>query len=186
MIESSSLGANDFDPEEGGILSDLRVVFPDAGMELDLSREELRKTGGDRVDLRPQSFQVLRLLAINAGRVVSKSEIHDKVWGEAIVTDDSLVQVIHNLREVLGDHDHRMIRTVPRQGYELVAGAVQPVDVNSAANKKPAELSALTSSANMQPNSVDTGTGMLRRNTVWLAVILILGIVGGLTWFQLW
>ena len=171
-------------PDELG--NDPRVVIPDAGMVVDIAREELRRIDGERVDLRPQSFQVLRLLALNAGRVVSKSEIHDEVWGDAIVTDDSLVQAIHDLREALGDHDHRMIRTVPRQGYELVAGAVDRRYAVPAAREMPVGPSGSTSAAEGSPTAAGAGAVPPGRGVMWPAAILGLAVVGGLGWLQPW
>jgi adenylate cyclase len=77
---------------------------------------------GDRnVDLRPKAFEVLRLLVENAGRPVSKQELYDAVWPRVTVTDDVLIQCIRELRQLLGDHDHSLIKTVSRRGYLLDA-----------------------------------------------------------------
>jgi DNA-binding response OmpR family regulator len=46
-----------------------------AGIMLDLRREELRDATGARIDLRHRSFAVLRYLAVNAERVVTKDEL---------------------------------------------------------------------------------------------------------------
>jgi len=67
---------------------------------------------------------VLCHLAMNAGRLVSKQELHEAVWGTVAVSDDSLVQCIRELRLKLGDHDHRLIRTVSRRGYRLDARSI--------------------------------------------------------------
>lgn len=90
-----------------------------AGFAIDLAREELRAATGDCIELRPRSFAVLRLLALNAGRLVSKEKIMAAVWDDAVVTEDSLTQCIADIRRALGDGDRRMIRTVPRRGYRL-------------------------------------------------------------------
>lgn len=85
---------------------------------LDLSRGCVR-LGGRDIDLSPKAFAVLRLLAENAGRLVSKQELYDAVWPGVIVTDESLVQRIRELRQVLGDDDHSLIKTLSRRGYLL-------------------------------------------------------------------
>ncbi len=107
----------------------LRIDLPLTGMVLDLGKGDLRDANGKRVELRPQAFQVLRFLAQNAGRVVTKDELHQAVWPDTIVTDDSLVQAVGDLRRVLGDADHNIIKTVPRRGYEMVADAVSHDEV---------------------------------------------------------
>ena len=62
-------------------------------------------------------------LAKNPGRPVSKEELFQEVWPGISVTDDSLVQCVHDIREVLEDSDHRIVKTVPRRGY-LFAGLI--------------------------------------------------------------
>jgi len=90
---------------------------------LDLGREALLDAQGQAVELRPQAYQVLRHLALNAGRLVSKDELMASVWPGSVVTDDSLVQAIGDVRRALGDAGHRLVKTVPRRGYMLVAAA---------------------------------------------------------------
>jgi formylglycine-generating enzyme required for sulfatase activity len=85
---------------------------------LDLTRGSLR-VGDREIDLPPKPFAVLRCLATNAGRLVSKQELLDAVWPNISVSDDSLVQSIREIREKLGDDSHRLIKTVPRRGYLL-------------------------------------------------------------------
>ena len=57
---------------------------------IDLDADELQSAAGQHVDLRPRSFAVLRLLAENAGRLVSKDHIISAIWGDVVVTEDSL------------------------------------------------------------------------------------------------
>src|SRR5690349_20642803 len=93
------------------------------GYVIDLVRDELRTETGALVDLRPRSFAVLRLLALHAGRMVTKDAIMDAVWPDTIVTEDSLTQCIADIRRAIGDSDRKSIRTVPRRGYLLEAEA---------------------------------------------------------------
>lgn len=60
------------EPEEAGIT---RV----ADVEIDENAHEVRRNGV-LVDLSPTEFRLLRYLAINHGRVVSKAQILDYVW----------------------------------------------------------------------------------------------------------
>ena len=87
---------------------------------VDLAADELRNATGEHVDLRPRSYAVLRLLAENAGQLVSKDAIIAKVWDDVAVTEDSLTQCIADIRKAIGDDDRRTLRTVPRKGYLLV------------------------------------------------------------------
>ncbi len=92
-------------------------------LTLDLHRDLLLDENGRPLELRPQAFEVLRLLAANAGQLVSKDELMATVWPGVVVTDDSLVQAVSDLRRALNDAGHRIVRTVPRRGYTLVADA---------------------------------------------------------------
>jgi pimeloyl-ACP methyl ester carboxylesterase/DNA-binding winged helix-turn-helix (wHTH) protein len=77
--------------------------------------------GRDELQLRPKSFDVLRYLAEHAGRVVSKDELIEAVWTDLIVTEDSVVQCIGDIRAALHDDAHQIIKTVPRRGYLFAA-----------------------------------------------------------------
>jgi len=93
---------------------------------LDLERGCLR-AGDQDIELRPKTFEVLRYLAGNAGRLVPKQEFYDSVWPNVTVCDDSLVQCIRELRQKLGDDDRRLIKTMSRRGYLLDAAvSAQP------------------------------------------------------------
>ena len=86
--------------------------------ELDLGLACVR-IGDQTIDLRPKTFAVLKLLAENAGRLVSKETLYRTVWPDIAVGDDSLSQCVHELRQLLGDGDRRLIRTVSRRGKVL-------------------------------------------------------------------
>ena len=89
---------------------------------LDLDAGELRTRNGELADLRRQALEVLLLLGAHAGHVVGKDDLMSRVWPRVVVGEDSLVQAIADIRRVLGDRDHRLLRNVPRRGYMLVAG----------------------------------------------------------------
>jgi TolB-like protein/DNA-binding winged helix-turn-helix (wHTH) protein/Tfp pilus assembly protein PilF len=92
---------------------------------LDLRRARLQ-VDGKHVVLRPQSFEVLRVLAQNRGQLVSKQTLLDEVWGDAVVTDDSLTQCLGDIRRALGDSEKIIVRTVPRKGYVFEGDLVVP------------------------------------------------------------
>ncbi|HEX2256509.1 MAG TPA: tetratricopeptide repeat protein [Afifellaceae bacterium] len=91
-----------------------------AGHTLDLARFSLSR-GDQEIMLRPKSFDVLRHLAENPGRLITKNELIEKVWLGIAVTDDSLVQCVKDIRDALDDDDHRIIQTLPRRGYLFAA-----------------------------------------------------------------
>ena len=83
---------------------------------LDLTRESLFR-GVEEIKLRPKSFEVLRYLVQNSGRLVTKDELIGFVWQGTAVTDDSLVQCLRDIRTALADKEQSYIKTVPRRGY---------------------------------------------------------------------
>lgn len=101
-----------------------RLVWP--GFVLDLARGELFDAAGGPTELRAQALRLLLVLGERAGQVVGKDELLRRVWGDVVVTEDSLVQAIGDIRRVLGDAKHERVRTVPRRGYLLMAPAGAP------------------------------------------------------------
>jgi TolB-like protein len=100
---------------------------------LDLERGCLRREGR-AIDLRPKSFELLRYLVENAGRLIPKDELVKTIWRRVVVSDESLARCVSDVRSVLGDADQRIIQTVPRRGYLFGA----PVSVQAAAAVVPA------------------------------------------------
>ena len=89
-------------------------------LELDLLRREAMRSG-EVLQLTPQEFVLLEYLCRNAGRVVTRSMILDKVWGMRIQPDTNVVDVhIYRLRgKVDGRGLQPMIRTLRGVGYVL-------------------------------------------------------------------
>jgi adenylate cyclase len=74
---------------------------------------------GQQVSLRPQSLKVLAELAQAGSVVMSKVVLMETLWKGLAVTDDSLVQCIGEIRQLIGDHDRKILETVHRRGYRL-------------------------------------------------------------------
>jgi DNA-binding winged helix-turn-helix (wHTH) protein/tetratricopeptide (TPR) repeat protein len=99
--------------------------FRFAGFELDPGRAELRKPGGEAVNLRPKTFAILALFAANPGRVLSKQELMEAVWRNVHVGDDSLFQCISEIRAALDDDDRAIVKLVSGRGYLFEADVCQ-------------------------------------------------------------
>lgn len=76
---------------------------------------------GNPVPLSPKEREVLRLLVAAEGRIVTKDEILQTIWGDADISEASLTRCIHFLRNHLGEDqsDRPYIRTVYGRGYCL-------------------------------------------------------------------
>ncbi|MCU0904323.1 MAG: winged helix-turn-helix domain-containing protein [Tabrizicola sp.] len=91
-------------------------VFRFAGYTLDLRQGRLWGAAGD-IQLRPKPFALLGYMVRNAGRVLSKDELLDAVWPDVTVSEDSLAQCVHALRDGLGPAGPGLVKTIPRRGY---------------------------------------------------------------------
>ena len=80
---------------------------------LDLAAERLVR-GANEIKLRPKSFQVLRYLIERHGRLVTRDELMQAVWGDIAVTDESISKCIAALLSDPGCH-HRPARLGRRQ-----------------------------------------------------------------------
>ena len=88
-------------------------------VEMDLAAHRVRR-GGDLVSLTPTEFRLLQFLLENAGRVVSKGQILEQVWGYEYRGDASVVEnYISFLRRKVDYRDPRLIHTLRGVGYSL-------------------------------------------------------------------
>ena len=124
--------------------------------ELDLGRYELRR--GDRiVKLEGNPMELLILLVENQGRLVTREQIIQRLWGDNVFVDTrhGINTAIHKLRTALRDDSEqpRILETVVGKGYRLIAEVVPwpSVDSNSDA---PEKLSGSANSVAGVPPSV--------------------------------
>lgn len=102
------------------------------GVTIDFDAGMLSDACGTEIELRPQSFAVLRRLAQAPGAVVTKDDLATAVWPDTAVTDDSLVQCIGDIRRALRDDAKVVLQTLPKRGYRLnVADEAPPPGIRS-------------------------------------------------------
>nr|SBO95377.1 response regulator of two-component system [Nonomuraea gerenzanensis] len=90
-----------------------------ADLELDEETHVVRR-GGRRIHLSPTEFGLLRYLMINAERVVSKSQILDRVWSSGFGADSRIVEsYISYLRRKIDVEGAPLIHTLRGVGYSL-------------------------------------------------------------------
>ena len=90
------------------------VIFDVLKREV-ISDYRLERLGG-------REASILQLLCDRTNRVISKDEMHEKVWGKVLVSETSLTKAISNLRKVLACFGSLEceIKTVPKEGYLLI------------------------------------------------------------------
>src|SRR6185369_12286893 len=117
------------------------AVLRFSGFELDSERAELRAPDGGTIRLRPKTLEILRLLARNAGRVLSKQQLMEAAWPNVHVGEDSLFQCIREIRAALGDDKRQVVRVISGRGY-LFQAEVTGVSVPAAPKVAPVSLPA--------------------------------------------
>ncbi len=98
-------------------------VIEFAEMTIDLARREIH-VDGDAVELTALEFDLLAALASAPGRVFTRAQLLERVWGWDYFGAERVVDVhIGNLRKALGDDatEPRFIATVRGVGYKFVA-----------------------------------------------------------------
>ncbi|OUR80134.1 phosphate regulon transcriptional regulatory protein PhoB [Alphaproteobacteria bacterium 46_93_T64] len=132
-IRGLDVGADDyvakpFSPAE--LLARIRAVLrrhnPDisgdtitiADVTLDLVAYKVNRSGLD-LHLGPTEFKLLRFFMERAGRVLTREQLLDGVWGHNVYVEDRTVDVhIRRLRKALNSNDGTdLIRTVRAVGY---------------------------------------------------------------------
>jgi len=91
----------------------------DKHLIIDLDKHEIL-VKGHNVDLTSTEFRILSLLASRKGRVFTREQILDYLWGhEKIVVDRTIDVHIRNLREKLGPEAAELIKNIRGVGYKL-------------------------------------------------------------------
>src|SRR5229473_8687874 len=171
-----------------------RVLF--GAFELDISTGELRSTAtpgpNNKVILREQVFQVLRMLLEREGKIVTREEIKAKLWANDTVVDfdHSINATIKTLRRALGDSadNPRYIETLARRGYRLMLPVQYLESAPETAWEKDRERRE-RSAAEMSENTARVQEKVQRqisshwwKAAVALASVVILVGAGYITW----
>jgi two-component system KDP operon response regulator KdpE len=136
-IAALDAGADDYVTKPfavGELLARLRAALrraPSAGaptVEVGELRIDLEKSlvtvGAERVHLTPHEFRILRLLALNEGKLLTHKTILREVWGPAYGDESNYLHVyVSQLRRKLerDPSQPRYLLTEPGAGYRLVA-----------------------------------------------------------------
>lgn len=151
--------------------SPLAEVIRFGSFEVDTRSGELRR-GGVRIRLNGQPFDVLVTLLEKPGEVVTREELHAKLWSEETFVDfeHGLNKAVNKLRNALGDNadNPRFIETLPRRGYRFLA-PVTSAEKPSA----PAEIST-------EP-TVATGSRVRRRRLLY-PILVALVLLAAFAW----
>jgi len=94
------------------------------GFELDCDRYELRK-GARALKLEKIPMELLILLGRSGGRLVTREEIEEKIWGKGVFVDaeHGINTAMRKVRQALGDDPEqpKFVQTVQKKGYRFIA-----------------------------------------------------------------
>jgi two-component system response regulator RegX3 len=96
-------------------------VVESAGVRMDVERHEV-SVNGDRVKLALKEFELLEMLLRNAGRVMTRGQLIDRIWGADYVGDTKTLDVhVKRLRSKLeaDPANPRYLITVRGLGYKF-------------------------------------------------------------------
>jgi len=146
----------------------------------------------------PKTFDLLLVLAQNAGRLLTKEQLMQAVWADTAVEESNLSYHVFAIRKALGDPaGDGLIATVPKRGYRFTAAVTfsqgnsdQPLGSSDEADREQ-EGSGSTSQSIVAPVSNPATAGGVSpgwhstprsgwRSPVWLGAGLLVGIAGTL------
>ncbi len=136
IVRGLELGADDYIPKPFSprqLVARIHAVLRRAGrtptsavrqvgqLTLDPSRREVQVGSSDAISLTPLECQLLELLMLNVGHVLTHNAIIDHVWGPEGADRDMLRQVVHRLRDKIEPDSSEpiYIETVSGLGYGL-------------------------------------------------------------------
>ncbi|MEM1181819.1 MAG: transcriptional regulator, partial [Acidobacteriota bacterium] len=120
------------------------------------------RRGTEEVRLRHLAMRTLELLVSHPGRLVTKEEFFEEVWGGGAVEDGALARCISEIRSVLGDdpREPRYIETLPKRGYRLVARVRSGSAPEGALSSPPVQGAASESvESSSAADAMDPGAG---------------------------
>jgi len=101
-----------------------RCLFEFGPFRIDTANRLLLRDGKP-IALKPKVVDTLLVLVENAGRVLEKDELIEKLWPDSFVEEGNLTQNIYELRKALNSGaEESYIETIPRRGYRF-AGQVR-------------------------------------------------------------
>jgi DNA-binding response OmpR family regulator len=91
-----------------------------ADLQMDLLTRQVSRAGDD-IELSVREFELLEFLMRSPGRVFSRVQIYEQVWGYGMDLESNLVEVyVQRLRAKIDKvHDLKLLRTVRGVGYAL-------------------------------------------------------------------
>ncbi len=144
---------------------------------LNLDEATLNK-GDEAILLAPKLFELLTVLVLKRGAVVSKEELFEAVWADAFVEESNLTQSIFTLRKRLGKTEagEDYIQTIPRRGYRI---KVPVIEVGVATGQEAAQMeqAQISGSGSRLAGGRRPGLSWIVPTALMLAAVLVAVLV---------
>ena len=98
------------------------AIFDNGALHIDLTRRAIT-VDGSPVRLTPKEFEVLKVLLLASGKIVTQTQLLRDIWGPTHTNDTHYLRIlIGRLRQKLGDDptEQRFIQTEPGVGYRFI------------------------------------------------------------------
>ncbi len=130
---------------------------------------------GERVRLQDQPFRLLVILLENAGQIVTREELRNRIWPDNTYVDfDSSLRVaVRKLREALGDDADSpvYVETFPKRGYRFLFPVKRPVGVQETL------IDTETIPAVVQAEGAKAGAN----SSTWVWILVAALVIGAVT-----
>jgi TolB-like protein/DNA-binding winged helix-turn-helix (wHTH) protein/Tfp pilus assembly protein PilF len=133
-------------------------IYEFGSFRLDTEEKVLMRQG-QAVPIPPKDLETLLVLVEQAGHIVQKDELMERVWPGVFIEEGNLSRRVFNLRQVLGDSPdgRKYIETIPRRGYRFIAAVHE--------NAESEGTLQIASQASERPQ---TAVGRGQKKSVWL------------------
>ncbi len=156
--------------------------------------ERLLARDGAVISLTPKAFDLLLVLVAQPGHLLTKEELMQALWPDAIVEETNLAWNISHVRKALGDggdgaNGARYIETVPRRGYRFVGEVREVAQSNGQPSRESKPQLQTTSDASLAPATTAPAPQPItlparaaatfrfpRTRLLWLAISLLLAL----------
>ncbi len=150
---------------------------------LDVTNCQLFRSG-ESVSVTQKSFEILRFLVENRGRILKKEEFLESLWEGSYVEEANLTQHIYMLRKALKQNRNGevFIETIPKNGYRFVPDVEEIVSENRAS--KPVQFRGRENvEAKNVSNRPQFGSRTFGPLTLSLGTLFVVLLAGGFFYF---
>ena len=125
-VKGLDTGADDYISKPFGVLELRRsdssgddTVITNGSIELNVEKHVV-SYDGKNIELTYKEFELLRVLMKNAGNVMTREILMDRVWGTSYEGESRTLDMhIKTLRKKLGEEGGKLIKTVRNVGYKF-------------------------------------------------------------------